>query len=250
MKTPSETEILEELEEDMTEEYSMRIESSANSLASGIAAATTYLAGGGRGYVTEAFRIGKLIGVNTRIVDDILDGEKIEQIEDREKFLNNYIKSLKGRKVDPVENESEKVAYRAGRILGEHLDQEVMTSYMKDVRDILKDEEKSSREGYKSYSRGVSATIGETVGMGLDELEDFSATTENLGFAYDFAYLGQVADDKMDADTGIEEDIDEFYNEAIERINKHGLKGNIIGTFAGAYPQVYNTMRKVRSEKL
>jgi hypothetical protein len=245
MTVPGTEEVIEELESDLPDGYLQKLESSANYVSSGIAAVAAYAEGGGRRHLGEAYRIGSLIGVNTRVVDDLMDGDGVSQVEDREAFLNNYILSIEGDEVEPVEQESERAAYRVGEILGEELDPEVMASYIRDVRDIAVEEDKSTIEGYRSYSRGISATIGEIVGMGLGELDDFDPTTENLNFAYDLAYLGQVADDRMDADTGLdEEEMDEFYHESIERMKRHGLKGDIIGKTASIYPQIYGAMRK------
>jgi hypothetical protein len=243
-------EVLEELEPDLPDAYLDKLEGSANYVSSGIAAVAAYAEGGGRRHFGEAYRIGSLIGVNTRRVDDLMDGDGIEQVEDREAFLENYIRSIEGEKVKPVEHESEEAAYRAGEIMGEVLDPEVMASYIRDVRDIAVEEDKSTIDGYSRYSRGISASIGEIVGTGLGELDDFEPTTENLNFAYDLAYLGQVADDRMDADTGLEEeDLENFHQESIERMKRHGLKGEVIAQAASLYPQIYGVMKKVSDLK-
>jgi hypothetical protein len=248
MTVPATEEVIEELEPDLPDAYLDKLEGSANYVSSGIAAVAAYAEGGGRRHFGEAYRIGSLIGVNTRIVDDLMDGDGIEQVENREAFLNNYILSIEGEKVEPVEHEFEDAAYRAGEMIGEELDPEVMASYIRDVRDIAVEEDKSTVEGYSSYSRGISATIGEIVGTGLGELEDFEPTTENLNLAYDLAYLGQVADDKMDADTGLEEEeLEKFHQESIERMKRHGLKGEVIAQAASLYPQIYQLMKRKSS---
>lgn len=250
MAAPGTEEVIKELESDLPDGYLEKLEGSANYVSSGVAAVAAYAEGGGRKHFGEAYRIGSLIGVNTRIVDDLMDGDGVRQVEDREAFLDNYILSINGEEVEPVEHDAERGAYRAGEILGEELDPEVMASYIRDVRDIAVEEDKSTVEGYSSYSRGISATIGEIVGMGLGELSDFEPTTENLNFAYDLAYLGQVADDRMDADTGLdEEELEKFHQESVERMKRHGLKGEVIAQAASLYPQIYGVMKKISDFK-
>ncbi|WP_414837721.1 hypothetical protein ACK3SF_05625 [Candidatus Nanosalina sp. VS9-1] len=242
---PPRQEVIAELEGFSTG-YSERLDTSANDMASGIAAVAVYLEGGGRKNIAEAYRIGSLIGLNTRIVDDILDGEEVDAVTDKQAFLNNYIDSIHGKDVSPEENESENIAYEAGRLLGRELDTEIVSGYMQDFVDIAVEEDKSSKEGYKSYSRGISASIGELVGMALTDLDDFEADADILNFAYDFAYLGQVADDKLDADTGLGDDIDEFYREAQERISRHGATGKFMEKASKVYPQLYRGMKALR----
>jgi hypothetical protein len=220
MEYPSTEEILEEMEPEMPDDYREKLESSVNQLSSALAAVAVYLDGGGRKNIREAYRIGNLIGINTRIVDDIMDGEEIPQVEDREKFLENCAKSIEGEEVEPVEHEAEEAAYTTARITGELLDRGAIAAYLRDVRDLAPQEDKSTVEGYKQYSRGISATIGEIIGVSLGELEDFEPTTENLSASYDLAYLGQIADDRMDGDTGLGDDVEEFHDEAVQRIKK------------------------------
>jgi hypothetical protein len=81
------------------------------------------------------------------------------------------------------------------------------------------------------------------VAIGLGELDDFEPSTENIGFAYDFAYMGQILDDKMDADTGLEDEIDDFHRESVRRMNRHGKKGKAISKLSEFYPQVYSKMK-------
>ena len=247
--TPGGDEVIDEVYDHVPEAYIERLDGSANALSSALAASTVYLEGGGRRHLGEAFRIGELLGLNTRIVDDLMDGEKVEQVNDREAFLNNYIRSIQGEEVSPVEHGCENAAYTAGRILGENTDREIMASYMKDVRDIAIVENKSTVEGYSSYSRGISATIGEITGLALEEIEDFNADTETLNFSYDLAYIGQIADDKLDGDTGLsEEKINSFYKESIQRMNRHGLKGKFIGQASALYPTLYRGLKTVTSK--
>ena len=243
---PKTEEFLNQVEEDLPDSYIEKLESSANYISSGIAAVATYIEGGGLRKSGEAYRAGSLLGVNTRIVDDLMDGDGVEKVESREEFLDNYIASIEGEEVQPVEHESEEAAYTAGKLLGENLDRDIMASYVRDVRDIAVEEKKSTSEGYRSYSRGISASIGEMVAMGLEELEDFEADTETINFAYDLAYLGQMADDRMDGDTGLEDDeLEEFFQESVSRMRRHGLKGRFIAEVASAYPAIYTAMKKV-----
>ena len=247
MNIPGSDEVLDEVYDHVPEAYIERLDGSANTLSSALAASTVYIEGGGRKHLGEAFKIGELLGLNTRMVDDLMDGEKVEEVNNREVFLNNYIRSIQGEEVNPVEHEAEKAAYTAGRILGENTDRDVMASYMKDVRDIAVVEDKSSVDGYSSYSRGISATIGEITGLALEEIEDFNADTDTLNFSYDLAYIGQVADDKLDGDTGLsEEEINSFYRESIQRINRHGIKGKIIGRISTFYPTAYRGLKAVK----
>lgn len=232
MDYPSTEDILDEMEPEIPGEYRERLDSSVNQVSSALAAVAVYIDSGGRENIREAYRIGNLIGINTRIVDDIMDGENIPEVEDRERFLENCARSVEGKEVQPVEHEAEKAAYTAAEITGEHLDRKAVAAYLRDVRDLAPQEDKSTVEGYKQYSRGISATIGEIIGVGLGELDDFEPTTENLSASYDLAYLGQVADDRMDGDTGLGEDIEKFYSEAVQRIKRHGIKGEIAGEMA------------------
>lgn len=246
--TPGSDEVLDEVYSHVPEAYIERLDGSANALSSALAASTVYLECGGRKHLGEAFRIGELLGLNTRIVDDLMDGENVAEVNDREAFLNNYIRSIQGEEANPVEHDAEKAAYTAGRILGENTDRDVMASYMKDVRDIAVVEDKSSRKGYSSYSRGISATIGEITGLALEEIEDFNADTETLNFSYDLAYIGQIADDKLDGDTGLsEEEINRFYRESIQRMNRHGVKGKLIGHASALYPTVYRGLKAAKN---
>ena len=240
---PSTDEVIGYLEEDLPEEYHQHMMNSANDIGSGVAAVAVYLSDGGRSNIRDAYRIGSLIGVNTRIVDDIMDGDHIEQVEDRERFLNNFIECIEDGEPLEIENSSENAAYTAASLMGEHLDSEIIADYVRDIRDIAIEEDKSTREGYKSYSRGISGTIGEMVAIGLGELDDFEPSTENISFAYDFAYMGQILDDKMDADTGLEEEINEFHAESVERMNRHGKKGKAISRLSEFYPWVYSRMK-------
>ncbi|MFB6192668.1 MAG: hypothetical protein ABEK00_00280 [Candidatus Nanohaloarchaea archaeon] len=226
-------------------EYQEKLDSSANMMSSGLAAVATYLRGGGRRNIREAYEIGSLIGLNTRIVDDFLDGDGVPEAEDREELLNTYIQSIQDEEVPQQVQGPERALYEIGAATGEELEKEFYLPYVKDARDILLEEDKESVEGYKAYSRGVSGMIGEMVGTSLGTLEDFEPETDDLQFSYDLAYLGQVADDVMDDDLDLDE-LERFYKESVERIKRHGLTGKLSGDLASIYPRIYRGMKSLQ----
>jgi hypothetical protein len=228
----------------LPEQYQDRLDNSANMMSSGLAAAATYLRGGGRKNIRKAYEIGSLIGLNARVVDDFLDGDGVRKSEDREKLLNGYIQSINEGKSPKVDG-PERALFELGAFTGEELEKDTCTDYVKDIRDILLDEDKDSVEGYKAYSRGVSGMIGEMVCLELGTLEDFDPDTEDLQFSYDLAYLGQIADDLMDDDLNLEE-LEQFHKESVARMKRHGFTGKISGALAPLYPKIYRTMKTLQ----
>lgn len=115
---PSEGAIWERIAED-TElgEYTERSRDVAP-MGVGTVSVMTYLRGGGKWFLIPSYRLGALIGVNTRIVDDLLDGDGCEPVTEREEFLEKYIRSFSSGEAEvPVETAMEDAAYTAAEIL-------------------------------------------------------------------------------------------------------------------------------------
>lgn len=195
----------------------------------GAASTMTYLHGGGRRFPRQSYLLGALIGVNTRIVDDLLDGDGCAPVTKREEFMERYISSFSsGEKETPVETEVEAAAYTAAEILHSqlaHYDADVvppMVERLENMKDLVVDEDKSTVEGYRKYTRGAGGEHGALIAVALDIFPDCGVDQELIDFAYDMGYGIQVADDRYDDDIELDrEELEELYQEAVDSFSEH-----------------------------
>jgi len=207
--------------------YEDRLETDIDAAGMGRATALFYLLHGGRDRVGDARRLGGVIGANTRIVDDLLDGDGCPAVEDREGFLERYIDSVEdGAVQEPEEFEDERAVYRAGTILhaavgeGPVLDDVVTT--LEAMADGVCEEDKTTIAGYREYVHAAGGLHGELCVDALQVLADYEPDEERREHAYDTAYTIQVADDIIDGDVELEDgDLDAEPDRAIGRLRRH-----------------------------
>ncbi len=268
---PSKSDIVEDISRAVDSElYEDDLRSSPLYHGQGATSLLFYLDGGGRNHPLKAYRKGLVVGANLRVVDDLLDGDGCEQVQDRERFLDNYIETVEtGVIPEYVEVAEERAAYRAGKLLREavldreerllepdweivkdesgamiateHIKQDGLSNVLatlKDMRDMVITEDKSSEEGYLDYVAAAGGNSGSLISIVLDTLPDYTADTRNTELCYDIGVAGQIADDKFDADTGVDpETLDDIHMEALERLESHDSRlGNALVKLEGYYP--------------
>ncbi len=210
------------LEEDT---YRERANTAVDPMGIGAASALLYLRGGGRRYARDAYYLGALIGVNTRIVDDLLDGDGCEPVDDRDSFLDAYVTAFETGEEQPVqEQQLEAGAYHAATILHESLDTYSngivvdVTDQFRVMKQLVVEEDKSTRQGYKRYVSGAGGVHGSLLATALNVFPDYEATEEQILFAYDMGFGIQVADDIFDNDIELaSDDLHDIYDHATER---------------------------------
>lgn len=209
-----------------------------------------------RSYLDEhkhAYQISGVLGENLRIVDDILDGDGCEPVEDREKFLDNYIDAVgTGEKQTVIETEEEEIAYSAGSILHEILSQdenvlENAINNFQNMADLVETEDKSQRETYIQYVDAAGREYGRLLINSLELIDYVNVSEEDLKFAGDYGFATQVADDKFDDDIGLEREIlDEIYQESLENLSSHnGIVPTVIPFAGEKAPSIYNVLIEV-----
>lgn len=196
--------------------------------------------------MSDGYRICGSLGVNMRVVDDLMDGDAMTQVQDRESLWDNYIESLKkGEMPEPIETEDEMIAYRAGQILHNHYNEEVieeLINHIHNLKDLLKEEDKSTEEGYRRYAEGFGGEYGKTLLTALKNIESFNPTKQNYEFVNDYGLATQIADDRFDDDIGLDKSTEkEIYEEYLKRLISHnGLVPQLIGRTGLHVPQIYN----------
>lgn len=223
----SEGEVWGEIEPALGSDYRQSIEFSSSYKGAGLAATLLYVHGGGRSKLKSAYDIGGLYGVNTRIVDDVLDGDwSHESIQDREQFLENYLDSVEtGTIPEYIEYEEEKSAYCAGSLLHDMLSADAVSEladHFKSMKQPLLEEDKSTPEGYETYIHTAGGNSAEGMVKALGTLDGFNPSETIVDGAHDMGVLLQVADDKLDDDDGLSAEWREhYYQEALEQVEQH-----------------------------
>lgn len=244
MRLESKSSYVEQLSGDLPDQYVERLERSANCMSGGIAALATYARGGGRKHPLAAYRSGSLIGLNTRIVDDLMDGDGIGPVDDRERFLENYLRSLNGGNPSPVETQAENAAYTAARWMGELCTEPYLVHYWEDIVELAVDEDKETAEGFTTHTRNAGGMIGELTAASLQHIDDFSPGTDDYAFAYDLGCLGMISDDIMDGDADIPEtEVERLLSETRGRMTRHGATGIAATAGSFVYPWIYKGMK-------
>lgn len=194
----------------------------------------------------QGYRICGTLGVNMRIVDDLMDGDKMTQVEDRETLWDNYIHSLNtGEIPEPNETKDEKIAYRAGQIMHEYFDQSVieeLEEHLNKLRKLLKEEDKSTEEGYRKYAKGFGGEYGMTLITAMKNIDSYNPSEKNYEFARDYGLSTQIADDRFDDDIGLDYETQErLYEEFLNDLLEHnGFVPQFIGNLGLKMPKIYS----------
>lgn len=204
----------------------------------------------------DAFRISGVLGENMRIVDDLLDGDGCESVEDRKKFLENYIHVVEtGEKTEVEEVKEEKMAYGAGLLLHKTLreDEEVLESALGNLRNMaeaVETEDKSQEDGYVLYVDAAGREYGKLLMNSLGLLKDVEPEKEDLEFAGDYGFATQVADDKFDDDIDIEtEKLNRIYFDSLDKLAEHsGIIPTVIPFAGQKAPSIYDVLLKINDQ--
>lgn len=246
----SEGEVWGEIEPVLDKDYQASIEFSSSYKGAGLAATLLYVHGGGRSELKAAYHLGGLYGVNTRIVDDVLDGDwSHEPIQDREQFLENYLDSVEtGTSPEYIGHAEEEGAYRAGALLHESLSADTVSEiidHFKSMKQPLLAEDKSTPKGYETYIHTAGGKSAEGMAIALGTLDDFTLDEAIADGAHDIGVLLQVADDKVDDDDGLSREWREhYYQEALEQVEHHqGVIPFIVRNALKGYTAVNRVMR-------
>ncbi len=247
MELPSEQELEDEVLEHGPEEYAQELRSSTMYKGFGSIAVSLYLGGGGRlKNLKESYRLGGLIGLNLRVVDDILDGDGCEAVDKRRDFMDNYIQSIKtGEAAPPVQREVESVAYRAGSALNQSITDPVtlddITLQFQDMRDMVEEEDKSEPDEYLEYVNVGGGMAGSSIALILDDLPGYRADTRNVELAFDVGFAGQICDDMMEEDITLEErKLEKFRRKSMERLREHDRTlASVLPAVADLYSNSY-----------
>lgn len=194
----------------------------------------------------QGYRICGTLGVNMRIVDDLMDGDNMTQVNDREKLWDNYLQSLKtGNMPEPDETQDEKIAYRAGQIMHEYFNQAVieeLEEHLDKLRKLLKEEDKSTEEGYRRYAKGFGGEYGMMLVTAMKNIDSYEPSEKDYSFARDYGLSTQIADDRFDDDIGLDyETRDKLYNEFLnDLLNHSGFIPQLIGKSGLRMPKIYN----------
>jgi hypothetical protein len=202
-----------------------------------------------------AFNLCGTIGESLRIVDDILDGDGCQKIEDRARFLDNYIDSVENGSLNaPIEVEEERIAYSSGAVLHQVFEEhretrEKVVETMSSMSAKVRTEDKSSREPYLEYAEAAGRDYGRLLMASLGYLPDVSPEKPDLSFASDYGFATQVADDRFDGDTGLDEDIlKQIYFESLEDLSEHsGAIPQIVSNVGKRAPSVYNLLMEANA---
>lgn len=254
---PSERETWDTIGEVLdSERYAERLNGSL-AFKIGFGADIVYAAGGGWRHPIRAYRLGGLIGVNTRIVDDLLDGDGCGPVEDRYGLGERYLAAFRtGEMQAAVEDDVERAAYRAATMLYDVLEPhgadviDRVHARFTEMRDLVVEEDKSTLDGYREYATAAGGVHGAVLASALDVLPDFEATPETEGFGHDFGFAVQVVDDMFDDDIGLSAgDLKPVYDEALEKVRRHdGVLPRILPRLGRTYPPLYRAFRKINRD--
>lgn len=154
-----------------------------------------------------AGNLGGIWGINTRIFDDLMDGDGCEIPSEPEEFWENYIRSFKGEE-SSSDREVESLALKSAHLLSENLDGETRQKFLENLQElsnVWRNEDKSKIETYEEYLDAVGELGRMTVLAGCSisgtELEKAPGR-----IGYEVAISTQVADDIFDGDTGLEKE--------------------------------------------
>lgn len=191
--------------------YVERLYSDIDAKGMGRATVLLYCIGGGRRNIRDARKLGGAIGINTRIVDDLLDGDGCKAVEDREDFMARYIESFQnGTVLEPVEVPEERLAYESASILNSYLQEtkpevkEEMADTMESMKDLLHEEDKTRVGSYREYVKAAGGLHGELIVESLDVFPDYELNNKKRNFARTFGEALQVGDDIVDQDVRLE----------------------------------------------
>ncbi len=174
------------------------------------------------GEVREAYHIAGITGLNSRIVDDILDGDGCPGVEDREEFLDRYISSLEGRHPEVLSTGAEKAAFTAGRMLNQLLDSSTidkLVDYLEELKKGVLEEDKSTKEGYSEFVE-LGGLVAVSTAVSLDVLDRFDLDRETKNLCFEIGTITQIADDRYDGDLPLgENEIEEVWQEKKRQVN-------------------------------
>lgn len=187
--------------------------------------------GGKTKHLKQAYETGKLIGLNVRVVDDLLDGDGCQKVENREEFLEDYIRALETGKVEKTDKNIS-VPLRSAETMHNYFSEQVkepLGMQLRDMKDLTLEEDKKSYEGYLNYVNVAGGHTGELTAIGLSELPNFEITTENVDYLYDLGFSGQVIDDIYDGDVELEDgSLENILEDSLIRLEKHDrFTGNL-----------------------
>lgn len=170
----------------------------------------------------QARRIGGAVGRNTRIVDDLLDGDGCDPVQDREAFFDNYLSAFRyGEAPEPIDTPMEEAAYAAARHL-HTVFQEHDPNVLEDMADTLQgmgtmvtDEDKTHVDSYRTYVQAAGGLHGELCAESLQILPDYELTPERRTFANTFGQATQITDDIVDDDVEL---VDGSLDDELDRV--------------------------------
>ncbi|MDY6766541.1 MAG: hypothetical protein SVW77_04180 [Candidatus Nanohaloarchaea archaeon] len=206
--------------------------------------------------IRRSFTISGMMGGNTRVVDDVLDGDGCEPLdhEYRDEFLSHYIQAVATGRTDMPDFGHDVVpaAYHAGATLNTLLSGDGdakwdVVDYLMDMRDRVATEDKSTEDGYLDYISVAGGDHGALNVAAMSVLPTFDPDHRDYEFARDFAYGVQFADDWFDDDLGLERDeMVGVYEDIIrERTHHEGVIPTVIGALARLSPETYRPFIQV-----
>lgn len=194
------------------------------------------------GEVKEAGLMGGIWGINTRIFDDLMDGDGCEPPEDRKLFWQKYISCFQGEEPEPG-SEIEELAFWSAHLLSDNFDEENQENFVNGLQSIMQvgsSEDKSTEDGYQEYIR-AAGTLGELTIECIKPVEGKKVTEGVSRIGYEVGLGTQVADDIEDGDVELsDEKMLEIMND--ERQNFETFTGKL---FATLFSNGYGTIAKI-----
>ena len=229
-EVPSEKSIKKDLENNQANQrYLNLLQTEVESKGIGRSTVILYLICSGRKHILTARRLGGAIGLNTKIVDDLLDGETIDPVSDKPAFLQNYLEVIsKGEIPEPIDQPEEIYAYLAGKQLYTFLVQFPEThrnvlAVLGSMEKMLHSEDKTMLKPYREYVAAAGGLHGELLVEALAVCNDFDVTEEKREFANCFGKTLQIGDDIVDNDVELEDgNLREEFDRSVTELKSFG----------------------------
>lgn len=211
------------------ERYRRRLEGTINTESTGRIGLMMYFLQGGRRHPLQARDAARAGGLTTRIVDDFLDGDGVRPVPDREEFLSRFRRSFREGEAAEADKTVRKIAYRAGAIWGRYYlensrrTHQDLLQVLKRAFDKVKEEDRSTPQGYERYLEGAGEEVGECMIRTFQPIDDFEVSQEKVEMGRNVAKLGLIADHIVDGDPAPQgRTLQEYYREAAEDVRSHG----------------------------
>lgn len=157
--------------------------------------------------VRKAGLMGGIWGINTRIFDDLMDGDGCESPDDKQQFWHKYVSCFQGEEPDP-DSEIEELAFWSAKLLVDNFNEENQKNFVNGLQTIMEvgsNEDKSTEEGYREYIR-AAGTLGELTIECIKPAEGKQVTEGISRIGYEVGLVTQVADDIEDEDVELSDD--------------------------------------------